>query len=88
MRELKKIKTSWPQLIYSQPYLENRLILVGRQGSDVSATSLASGSPWLPGMRMARQSRRTGRSSHPRTAKKSVSQNSSTVRRTKRYLTT
>ena len=26
-------------LIYSQPYLENRLILVGRQGSDVSATS-------------------------------------------------
>ena len=28
-------------LIYSQPYLENRLILVGRQGSDVSATSLA-----------------------------------------------
>ena len=45
MRELKKIKTSWPQLIYAQPYLENRLILVGRQGSDVSATSLASGSP-------------------------------------------
>ena len=37
-------------LIYSQPYLENRLILVGRQGSDVSATSRwptspASGSP-------------------------------------------
>ena len=28
-------------LIYSQPYLENRLILVERQGSDVSATSLA-----------------------------------------------
>ena len=27
-------------LLYSQPYLENRLILVGRQGSDVSATSL------------------------------------------------
>ena len=27
-------------LIYSQPYLENRLILVGRQGSDVSAPSL------------------------------------------------
>ena len=25
-------------LIYSEPYLENRLILVGRQGSDVSAT--------------------------------------------------
>ena len=28
-------------MIYSQPYLENRLILVGRAGSDVSATSLA-----------------------------------------------
>lgn len=28
-------------MIYSQPYLENRLILVGRAGSDVSAASLA-----------------------------------------------
>ena len=28
-------------MIYSQPYLENRLILVGRGGSDVSATSLS-----------------------------------------------
>jgi len=28
-------------LIYSQPYLENRLILVGRMGSDVSANALA-----------------------------------------------
>ena len=36
-------------LIYSQPYLENRLILVGRQGSDVSATSLAD----LAGRRIA-----------------------------------
>ncbi len=36
-------------LIYSQPYLENRLILVGRQGSDVSATSLAD----LAGKRVA-----------------------------------
>jgi len=27
-------------LIFSQPYLENRLILVGRRGADVSATSL------------------------------------------------
>ena len=36
-------------LIYSQPYLENRLILVGRQGSDVSATSLAD----LTGKRIA-----------------------------------
>ena len=36
-------------LIYSQPYLENRLILVGRQGSDVSATSL----PDLAGKRIA-----------------------------------
>ena len=36
-------------LIYSQPYLENRLILVGRQGSDVSATSLAD----LAGKRIA-----------------------------------
>lgn len=29
-------------LIFSQPYLENRLILVGRRGSDVSAASLAA----------------------------------------------
>ena len=36
-------------LIYSQPYLENRLILVGRKGSDVSATSLAD----LAGKRVA-----------------------------------
>ena len=36
-------------LIYSEPYLENRLILVGRQGSDVSATSLAD----LAGKRVA-----------------------------------
>ena len=36
-------------LIYSQPYLENRLILVGRQGSDVSATLLAD----LAGKRIA-----------------------------------
>ena len=36
-------------LIYSQPYLENRLILVGRQGGDVSATSLAD----LAGKRIA-----------------------------------
>ena len=28
------------EMIYSQPYLENRLILVGRAGSDMSATSL------------------------------------------------
>ena len=38
-----------PALIYSQPYLWNRLILVGRQGSDVSATSLAD----LAGKRIA-----------------------------------
>ncbi len=36
-------------LLYSQPYLENRLILVGRQGSDVSANSLAD----LAGKRIA-----------------------------------
>ena len=36
-------------LIYSEPYLENRLILVGRRGSDVSATSLAD----LAGRRIA-----------------------------------
>jgi len=29
-------------LIFSQPYLENRLILVGRRGEDVSATSFAA----------------------------------------------
>src|SRR5262245_38347900 len=28
-------------LLYSDPYLENRLILVGRRGSDVSATKLS-----------------------------------------------
>ena len=38
-----------PVLMYSQPYLWNRLILVGRQGSDVSATSLAD----LAGKRIA-----------------------------------
>ena len=38
-----------PELIYSQPYLWNRLILVGRHGSDVSATSLAD----LAGKRIA-----------------------------------
>jgi polar amino acid transport system substrate-binding protein len=37
-------------LIYSQPYLENRLILVGRNGSDVSAASLGD----LAGKRIAR----------------------------------
>lgn len=36
-------------LLYSQPYLENRLILVGRRGSDVSARSLAD----LAGKRIA-----------------------------------
>jgi len=29
-------------LLFSQPYLENRLILVGRKGADVSATTLAT----------------------------------------------
>ena len=36
-------------LLYSEPYFQNRLILVGRQGSDVSATSLAD----LAGKRIA-----------------------------------
>ena len=36
-------------LLFSQPYLENRLILVGRRGADVSATSLAA----LKGKRIA-----------------------------------
>ena len=36
-------------LIYSQPYLENRLVLVGRTGSDVSATALVE----LAGKRIA-----------------------------------
>ena len=36
-------------LRYSEPYFQNRLILVGRQGSDVSATSLAD----LAGKRIA-----------------------------------
>ncbi len=36
-------------LLFSQPYLENRLILVGRTGADVSATALGD----LPGKRIA-----------------------------------
>ena len=36
-------------LIFSEPYLENRLILVGRHGDDVSATTLAA----LQGKRIA-----------------------------------
>ena len=36
-------------LLYSQPYLQNRLILVGRQGSDVSAAALTN----LVGKRIA-----------------------------------
>jgi polar amino acid transport system substrate-binding protein len=36
-------------LLFSQPYLENRLILVGRRGGDVSATTFAS----LAGKRIA-----------------------------------
>jgi polar amino acid transport system substrate-binding protein len=36
-------------LVYSRPYLENRLVLVGRRGSDVSATALAG----LAGKRIA-----------------------------------
>jgi polar amino acid transport system substrate-binding protein len=36
-------------LIFSQPYLENRLVLVGRRGADVSATSLGD----LAGKRVA-----------------------------------
>lgn len=36
-------------LLYSEPYLENRLILVGRKGADVSATRLAA----LKGRRIA-----------------------------------
>lgn len=36
-------------LLYSKPYMENRLVLVGRQGADVSATSLGA----LGGKRIA-----------------------------------
>src|SRR3954468_2290703 len=36
-------------LLFSRPYLENRLVLVGRSGSDVSATKLAD----LEGKRIA-----------------------------------
>jgi polar amino acid transport system substrate-binding protein len=45
----------WPSpdreafLLYSQPYMENRLVLVGRKGSDVSAQSFAD----LKGKRIA-----------------------------------
>jgi polar amino acid transport system substrate-binding protein len=38
-------------LLYSQPYLENRLILVGRKGLDVSATKLSA--PALKGKKIA-----------------------------------
>ncbi|WP_276389801.1 substrate-binding periplasmic protein [Eudoraea chungangensis] len=34
-----KTKDREEYLLYSEPYLENRLVLVGRKGSDVSATS-------------------------------------------------
>ncbi len=37
------------ELVFSQPYLENRLILVGRSGADVSATAFAG----LKGKRIA-----------------------------------
>src|SRR5262249_39062066 len=37
------------ELIFSQPYLENRLVLVGRHGADVSAKTL----PDLKGRRVA-----------------------------------
>src|SRR3954468_1345510 len=36
-------------LVFSQPYLENRLVLVGRHGADVSATALSA----LKGKRVA-----------------------------------
>ena len=36
-----KTKDRESYLLYSEPYLENRLILVGRRGSDVSATKLS-----------------------------------------------
>jgi polar amino acid transport system substrate-binding protein len=44
-----KEETREQALIYSQPYLQNRLVLVGRIGSDVSATSMAK----LAGKRLA-----------------------------------
>ena len=75
-------------LIYSQQYLENRLILPGARAATCPRPrwpiSPASGSPWSP-TRMASQSRRrTGRSSLARTAKRTVSKDSSTVRWTTR----
>ena len=80
-------------LIYSQPYLENRLSSSGGRAATCPRpcwpTSPASGSPWSPGKRRARRSRRrTGRSSLTRTAKRTVSQDSSTVGRTTRCWTT
>jgi polar amino acid transport system substrate-binding protein len=36
-------------MVFSQPYLENRLVLIGRRGADVSATAL----PQLAGRRIA-----------------------------------
>ena len=36
-------------LLFSQPYLENRLVLVGRKGADVSATGMSA----LKGRRIA-----------------------------------
>ena len=63
-------------LLFSQPYLENRLVLVGRQGADVSATALTA----LKGKRIAivegycvrRRHRRPGRRSCAPAARKTA----------------
>jgi polar amino acid transport system substrate-binding protein len=63
-------------LVFSQPYLENRLILVGRHGSDVSAGALTD----LKGKRIAI----VEGYSYVRAARKTASRCSSAARRTTR----
>ena len=70
-------------LLFSQPYLENRLVLVARRGGDVSAATLAD----LKGKRIAivegyrtvRPSSCRGRRSYDRAPRKTASSNCSTA---------
>jgi ABC-type amino acid transport substrate-binding protein len=70
-------------LLFSQPYLENRLILVGRKGADVGPTALTaltgSESPSSVGTRTG-TSRRQDQSLCARWARKTASRSSSRAR--------
>ena len=76
-------------LVFSQPYLENRLLLVGRRGSDVSAKALAA----LAGKRIVlvggysygdEVRKASVRSSYSRAARKTVSRSCSRAKPTTR----